>query len=167
MRSAGAADASAIAAVHVRSWQGTYRGQLPDDYLDSLSIHRRSEVWTRILAETDLPRAGAFVLEDGNEIVGFTHFCPSRDPDTPATGELTAIYLLPEVWGRGGGRLLLEAAMTNLRKAGFRRATLWVLSTNARARCFYEHMGWSPDGAVKTDDRRSFGLVEIRYASQL
>ncbi len=83
------------------------------------------------------------------------------------TGELTAIYLLPEVWGRGGGRLLLEAAMTNLRKAGFRRATLWVLSTNARARCFYEHMGWSPDGAVKTDDRRSIGLVEIRYASQL
>ncbi len=168
VRPAGLADASAIAAVQVHSWRGTYRGQIPDEHLDGLSIDRRSVVWTEILGDADLPRTGVFVLEDENKVVGFAHFGPSRDPDAaPRTGELTAIYLVPEVWGHGGGRLLLEAAETNLREAGFRTATLWVLSSNTRARRFYERMGWTPDGAVKTNDRGSFTLVEVRYASPL
>ena len=170
VRPAGIADAPAIAAVQVHSWRGTYRGHIPDEHLDGLSIDRRSATWTEILEEADLPRTGVLMLEDEDTVVGFAHFGPSRDPDAaPGTGELTAIYLVPEVWGHGGGggRLLLEAAETSLREAGFRRATLWVVSGNTRARGFYERMGWAPDGTVKTDDRGSFALVEIRYASPL
>ncbi|MGH9267949.1 MAG: GNAT family N-acetyltransferase [Acidimicrobiales bacterium] len=152
---------------HVRTWQAAYRGQIPDDYLDSLSVERRADVWKEMLGR-ELGDTGAFVLEDGGEVLGFAHVSPSRDPDAPAsTGELTAIYVAPESWGHGGGRLLMDVAMATLRAAGFRRATLWVLDSNAAARRFYEHAGWIADGGVKTDDRGSFALVELRYARAL
>ena len=41
MREAILADAEAIATVHVRSWQAAYRGQLPDEYLDGLTVEDR------------------------------------------------------------------------------------------------------------------------------
>ncbi|MGH9156873.1 MAG: GNAT family N-acetyltransferase, partial [Acidimicrobiales bacterium] len=129
------------------------------------SIERRSKVWRDILSGRELPDSSAYVLEDGDETIGFAHISPSRDADAPAsTGELTAIYLAPEYWGRGGGSLLMDVAMTNLRAAGFHRATLWVLASNVAARRFYESTGWAADGALKTDDRGTFELVELRYS---
>ncbi len=103
-------DAEAVAVVHVRSWQSAYRGLIPDAYLDTLSFERRSQVWSRILTETDLPRTGTFVLQDGLDVIGFVHVAPRRDDDLPAsTGEVTGIYLTPNAWGRGGGRQLMDA----------------------------------------------------------
>ena len=161
-------DAEAIAGVHVRSWQRAYRGLIPDAYLDTLAVERRREVWSRILAETDLPRTGAFVLQDGPDVIGFVHVAPTRDDDVPgSTGEITAIYLTPDAWGRGGGRQLMDAAEAALEAAGFATATLWVLETNLRARRFYERLGWVPDGARKLEERGDFVLVEVRYTRPL
>ncbi len=54
----------------------------------------------RILAETDLPRNGAFVLQEGHEVIGFVHVAATRDDDLPAsTGEVTAVYITPGAWG--------------------------------------------------------------------
>src|SRR4051812_32284506 len=51
-------------------------------------------------------------LVDGGEVVGFTGFGPSRDDDAGAdVGEVTSIYLAPQRWGRGGGRLLMRTAV--------------------------------------------------------
>jgi GNAT superfamily N-acetyltransferase len=96
--------------------------------------------------------------------VGFAHVAPSRDDDAEEdVGELTAIYVLPDVWGHGGGRLLIERALESLGSAGFAEATLWVLDTNGRARRFYEAAEWHPDGASKVDDRQSFRMTDVRY----
>ena len=161
-------DAEVVAAVHVRSWQSAYRGLIPDAYLDTLSVERRSEVWSRILTGTDLPRTGTFVLQDGLDVIGFVHFAPTRDDDLPAsTGEVTGIYLTPNAWGRGGGRQLMDAAQASLKAAGSTTATLWVLEANLRARRFYERQGWAPDGARKLDDRGDFALLEVRYTTTL
>ena len=168
VRAATTADADAIADVHVRSWQDAYRSHLPDDYLDALSVTARSRVWRRLLSHSGLPRRGALVLEDGAAIVGFAHISPSRDADaTASTGELTAVYLAPEAWGRGGGRLLVDTALSNLRAAGSTTVTAWVLETNTPARRFYEALAWKHDGATKTDDRETFVLVEIRYRREI
>ena len=111
VRAASVDDAEAVAAVHVLSWQGAYRGLIPDAYLDTLSVRRRHEIWSRIPAEADLPRTGAFVLQDGLEVIGFTHVAPTRDEGLPAsTGEVTALYVAPSAWGVGGGRRLLDTA---------------------------------------------------------
>jgi hypothetical protein len=42
-------DARAIAEVHVKSWQVAYRGLLPEDFLQNLSVERREEQWRRAL----------------------------------------------------------------------------------------------------------------------
>jgi GNAT superfamily N-acetyltransferase len=111
---------------------------------------------------------GVLVLEDDGSIVGFCHFSPTRDDEAgPATGEVTAIYLLASHWGRGGGSRLLAEAVQVLTEAGFQRATLWVLDGNERARRFYEKHGWHADGSIKLDERGTFHLRELRYGRPL
>lgn len=106
-------------------------------------------------------------LADG-EVVGFAAVMSSRDDDaSPKCGEVAAIYLYPEVWDRGIGRVLMDAALNRLAADGFTEVTLWVLDGNARAIRFYEHAGFRPDGARKTDDSRGFALHELRYRRKL
>lgn len=165
IRQATGADAPAIAAVHVRSWQAAYQGLVPQDYLDDLDPARRLPGWERLLAETAWPRKGVLVAETEGNVVGFAGLTPTRDDDEdPASvAEITTIYLTPETWGRGIGKDLMNAALGALTDAGYRQATLWVLDTNVRARRFYEAAGWHGDGAIKRDATRGFPLTEVRY----
>ncbi len=169
VRPARAEDAGQIALVHVRSWQGAYRGLIPQAFLDGLDVAQRTRTWERALAETDNPRAGVLVADDGRNVVGFVGYFPSRDPDADPDliGEIGAIYLLPGAWGGGIGKRLMEAALGRLAGAGFTQVTLWVLDSNDRARRFYEAGGWSADGAAKQDDSRGFPLSEVRYRRSL
>jgi len=169
LRAASISDARRIAEVHVRSWQAAYRGHIPDEYLNSLSVDDRTAAWVRILQEVELPSTGVFVIEDDDRVAfGFAAITPSRDSDsTPTTGEVGAIYLLPDSWGAGYGRALLNRATESLTTAEFSTATLWVLDFNLRARTFYERAGWAPDGAEKVEDRGTFSLHEVRYRLNL
>jgi GNAT superfamily N-acetyltransferase len=161
-------DASSIADVHVRSWKSAYDGLIPADYLDNLSTKQREPMWRQILSQTLWPAKGGLVLVDEGAVVGFAWVCPSRDDGVPdEVGELGAIYLVSEVWGRGGGRLLMQEAVRRLSEAGFKRATLWVLRSNSRARRFYEAAGWAPDGAEKIEERPGLPLDEVRYGRGL
>ena len=47
-----------------------------------------------------------------------------------------------------------------MRAEGFTHATLWVLATNTPSRGFYEHQGWSADGASQTEMIDDFELQE-------
>lgn len=134
-------DAPAIAAVHVASWQGAYRGAFPDEVLDGLSVERRTAGWQQHLSDDG---QFTFVAEDDGRVTGFAHGNAARE-DNPdgTTGEVFAIYAAPEAWGTGAGRALMAAAVEWLRNAGFREAVLWVLDSNARARRFYELAGWT------------------------
>ena len=167
-RSAEPGDAAAIAEVHVLAWQVTYRGMIPDAYLDALSVPKRTDSWRELIGEFDPPKSGAFVALDGVQLLGFASFCPSRDPDAVFdVGEIPAIYVHPDHWGEGIGRSLVQLAVDSLEEAGFESATLWVLDLNARARKFYEADGWMTDGSTKEDDRGSFTLQEVRYAKAI
>jgi GNAT superfamily N-acetyltransferase len=169
VRPARVEDAAKIAAVHVASWQAGYRGLIPQDYLDGLD----PDVWTtrraRRLEQIDWSRDGCLVVaDDAGELTGFTHVGPTRDDADPAVvGEVYAIYLAPEAWGKGLGRELMTAALAQLANCGYSEATLWVLTTNERARRFYQAAGFEPDGAVKVDDSRGFPLHEVRYRRSL
>lgn len=170
VRAARVEDAAEIAVVHVRSWQGAYRGLLPQAYLDGLDPAQRVGRWERSLAELDSVNGGVLVAEDHHgHLIGFISYSQSRDEDVDRkqVGEVDAIYLLPFAWGKGFGRRLMAAALGQLADASFREVTLWVLDSNVRARRFYEAGGWSADGATKNDDSRGFPITQLRYRQSL
>lgn len=167
VRTAEPRDAEAIAHVHVASWQGAYRGLLPSSFLDSLSVERRAEFWNRILGNADVD---VFVaLDAGETIVGFASIHATRDSDaTPGTGELGTIYVLPEAWGQGYGRALMDAALDRAVERGFAVLTVWVLEANERAKRFYQIAGFEADGAAKTETfQGDVVLDEVRFRMDL
>jgi GNAT superfamily N-acetyltransferase len=173
VRRARPADAAGITAVHVRSWQGAYRGLLPQDYLDRLDPADPDRVdWRRRdLDQAGWTAGGTLVAVSDGRVAGFAHTGPTRDDDDAAdparVGEVYAIYVLPEAWGTGLGRELMAAAAGELAAAGFESAALWVLESNARARRFYELAGWTADGSSKQADVAGATVTEVRYRRAL
>jgi ribosomal protein S18 acetylase RimI-like enzyme len=168
VRPAVVADATGIADVHVRSWQGAYRGLIPQPYLDGLDPAQRVPLWTR-RAGGDWTTGGCLVAADETGVVGFADFGPSRDADADQeqVGEVAAIYLLPRAWGTGCGRALMTAALDHLRADGYRQVTLWVLDTNDRARRFYQAAGFAADGAERVEEIGGSQVREVRYRRPL
>jgi GNAT superfamily N-acetyltransferase len=167
IREATIADARPIAEIHVRAWRGAYRGQVPDDFLDALSVEDRlgQHEWTiRNPRET----WRLWVVEDDGGVIGFAVTGPSEDADADErTGEVYAIYLEPDRVGTGFGRTLFAHAVEDLRARGFTTATLWVLETNERARRFYETAGWTPDGTTASERFDCAMLPTVRYRASL
>jgi GNAT superfamily N-acetyltransferase len=156
IRAGDSHDAAAVARVHVETWQAAYDHILPRDRLLALSVENRAEMhrrWPPLVAEVE------------GQIVGFVSVGPGRDDG--AEGELYAIYVHPDHWGTGVGRALLEAGETRLRELGHRKALLWVLEDNPRARRFYEATGWSTDGTVRDIEIFGANVPEIRYEKRL
>ena len=161
IRNAVAADAEAIARVHVTAWQEAYRGILPETFLASLSIERRQEMWTTILAGTQ-PSPGNFVLTDrSGTVVGFSSAGRAREPRAVFEGELYSIYLLALFHGKGFGRSLFRAAANSLLQSGVGSMMLWVLKDNP-TRGFYQHLGGVVDGEQSTEIG-SQAYLEIAY----
>ena len=169
VRQAVIADANVVAAVHIKSWQTAYRGQLPDDVLDNLSgeLERRTEFWREHISTAPSGKHEIWVadLEDqvASQLNGFAALGPARDEDA-VTGELYAIYVHPDRWRHGLGRALLAHATRRLSALGYANAILWVLESNIRARAFYERAGWTLDGGTKIEMLPDHvELREVRY----
>ncbi len=161
-------DAPEIAALHIRSWQWTYRGQIPDAYLDGLprTIDHRTAQWQEALGNGAREEC-EWVADREGILIGFASAGPGRDGLPASTGEVYAIYVDPDVAGTGVGWLLFTRTVEELRERGYDVATLWVLESNQRARRFYERAGWSADGATKVEQREGFVLREVRYRMPL
>lgn len=160
IRDAVLADADGLGALHVRSWQATYRDQLPSDFLSGLDVGARVKWFQRHIS------GGATVLvaEDDGDVVGFASIGASRESDG---GEVYAIYVDPAHWGRGHGHRLLSEAESKLCEMSFRWAVLWVLQANERARRFYERQSWKATGALKLEDIGGTQVTEVRYEKTL
>lgn len=173
VRPARLEDATVLAQVHVAAWRAAYRGVMPDAFLDGLDVGRWAERWRQTLAGTRAPEhtpETVLVVElEGGPPAGFAMTGRERAPSSSseARGELWAINITPEAWGRGLGRLLLTAAERTLADAGHREAMLWVVAANERARRFYDQAGWHADGAEKRDTGLGFEIHEVRYARRL
>jgi ribosomal protein S18 acetylase RimI-like enzyme len=168
VRAATVADASAVAAVHVSSWEGAYRGMIPDEWLDRRTVARQTAIWEELLGGVGDPVDGrlpwAAVAEDGDTLIGFVSLnVPSRDADADArTAEISALYVEPGQWRRGAGTALIDAALAEASARGCTGVTLWVLEPNARARAFYERCGFADDGGRQTMGDSGPGELRMR-----
>jgi GNAT superfamily N-acetyltransferase len=165
IRTAAPDDALAVARVHVRSWQVGYRGLLPDAYLAGLRAEDRASRYTFASSDPDQP-ATLVAMVDG-AIRGFTTTHPAHDTGVAGKGELAALYVDPDWWGRGIGQVLLRAARGRLVEQGFTSAILWVLDGNERARRFYAADGWTADDMHRMQEIWGVNVGEARYSRRL
>jgi ribosomal protein S18 acetylase RimI-like enzyme len=159
VRDARMEDAAVIAAIQVAGWKIAYRGILPDRALAELDVTQREARWREILAGST---SREIVAEEDGIVRAFLSDGPVRDADAPAgVREIYALYADPDAWGRGFGRALWTELESRLRETGCREVTLWVLEANARARRFYESLGFVRDGA--TQSKPDLEATECRY----
>lgn len=122
--------------VHWRSWQREYAGIVSTAYLEKLTLDKCVEVAHRW-------HDNHLVAKDGGKVIGFICF-GNRGEEAPETGEIFALYVLPEYWGTGVAQKLMEAGLLKL--AAYPEIALWVLKDNPRAIRFYEKCGFSKTG---------------------
>jgi ribosomal protein S18 acetylase RimI-like enzyme len=133
-------DANDFAAVQVRSWQAAYADIFEPAWLAALSVETRSKRWHDLIAAN---QSHTVVSNREGRLAGFVSFGKCRDTAAAAnTGEIFALYVAPELWGRGCGRALLSHAVGQLRADGFASTSLWVLTANQRGISFYEALGF-------------------------
>ena len=140
LRRAVAADAEAVAAIHIAAFRATYGFPL---------AHSDDDVRAWV-AEHLLPETETWVAEHEDAVVAF---CSLRD------GWLDQLYVAPGHTGRGIGSRLLGLAKER-EPAGLQ---LWTFQVNDGARRFYERHGFRAvemtDGAGNEERQ-----PDVRYA---
>jgi GNAT superfamily N-acetyltransferase len=135
IRPARPEEGSAVAAVRVASWRATYRGVVPDSYLETMNPNEPH--WCA-MAAGELAGTELLVCEVDGRVVGFAAYGAARPPTFGHAGELYATYYLPEAMGKGYGSAMLRSVIAGQRRLGHDDMIVWVMEANARGRNFYE-----------------------------
>ena len=155
IRGASLADVPAIARVHVESWQRSFEGIAPAQYLNSMSSEKREIVFAERLAE---PTYTMLVSETGSHgIVGFIDFglMPASE-NFGHEARIFSFYFLRQFQRHGFGTELFTRCMKKIVEAGHNSVCLDTLEISPY-RAFYEKMG----GAVVGKDSHKLGGVEF------
>ena len=164
LRRATPADAASIAGLHTASRAATYRGMLPDDYLDRTLPARCLADWQARLATHADGVGEILIAQAGGEAIGFA--CMS-EPDADGSVYLDNLHARPDRKGDGLGTLMLDAATRWARERGARRMHLLVLEGNVAAIGFYEARGWHLAGRKDNDEMDGHPVSSLIYARAL
>lgn len=163
LRKATGTDAPLIARMHAQSWAATYRGILPDTFLDNDAPAERTAHWTRRMEEIDAGEGIAWIAELSGTPIGFVCLV---DPDANGSVLVDNLHALPGFKGAGAGTAMLAAAQAWARERGARQLHLSVLEGNQAAMGFYESRGWR--FAAREDDRMGgIDVVSLVYVFAL
>jgi ribosomal protein S18 acetylase RimI-like enzyme len=147
--------------VHTTSWQQAYQGIVPQIFLDQLTPEARTAFFKKAIP---ISKHEFYIAYLNGKPVGMMSIGKSRDKDASGdAAEISAIYCIVDVWGKGYGRKLMNYAIKRLKDQSFRTITLWVFEENQRARAFYEKYGYSFDGTKEQSDIGGKLLNEMRY----
>ncbi|WP_445667619.1 GNAT family N-acetyltransferase [Oceanobacillus sp. FSL K6-0251] len=138
IRKASKEDIKSIAKVYVDGWKTTYKGFVPDNYLESLAYGEAEQKWMSFLSSENDPFIYIAVNEEGKTI-GFA--AGKRLNHDKFDGELYALYLLPKSRGTGTGRQLVSVIAKHLIEQGVNSMMVWVMEQNRSGLGFYERMG--------------------------
>lgn len=140
-------DAPAIANLLVRSWRAAYKGIMPDEFLDTISIPQ----WVSGTKNHLKNGSDTWLLKQSAETIGVIELCAFRDliDEFSHCGEIRLIYLTPEKYGMNLGGQLLEFALTQFTERGIHTVCVWTLEKNKRAIGFYQKHGFVFSGQTK------------------
>lgn len=160
IRKANLEDAQAIAAVHVASWQTTYRGIMKDSILDGLTVAKRTPLWEKNIS---LEGNTVLVAQLNNQIIGFADGSATKEDEYPTyEGDVTCIYFYQEYQGMGYGKKLLLALFEAFKTKGYQNAIVKVLEDN-NSKYFYESLGAKQIDEVEVPQYGD-GLTLLVYA---
>ena len=125
--------------VHWQTWREAYDDLLPAEFQETMTLER-CRFFSQKYPENTL------IAMDGKKVVGFISYGNYRD-ETIRTGEIIALYVLKDYYGKGVSKQLMHAAFVALDQ--FSEIYLWVLKDNKRAIAFYQKMGFTFDGQEK------------------
>lgn len=122
--------------VHWQTWREAYDDLLPADFQETMTLEK-CRFFSQKYPENTL------IAMDGKKVVGFISYGNYRD-ETIQAGEIIALYVLKDYYGKGVSKQLMHAAFVALDQ--FSEIYLWVLEDNKRAIAFYQKMGFTFDG---------------------
>jgi 3-deoxy-manno-octulosonate cytidylyltransferase (CMP-KDO synthetase) len=137
VRHAKRSDLPSIAAVHVQSWQRSFVGIAPDDYLAAMTVEKRLKAYSE---REGCGRYSMLVVEHPTDgIIGFADFgTPELDGGYDA--QIFSIYFLPEYQRRGLGSRLFKRCVGQMQGDGVKSLCLDSLEVSPY-RSFYDKMG--------------------------
>ena len=121
--------------VHWQTWREAYDDLLPAEFQETMTLER-CRLFSQKYPENTL------IAIDDLKVVGFISYGNFRD-ETIQSGEIIALYVLKDYYGRGIAQKLVKVALTALDH--FSEIFLWVLKDNKRAIAFYQKMGFTFD----------------------
>lgn len=121
--------------VHWQTWREAYDDLLPADFQETMTLEK-CRFFSQKYPENTL------IAMDGKKVVGFISYGNFRD-ETIQAGEIIALYVLKDYYGKGVSKQLMHAAFVALDQ--FSEIYLWVLKDNKRAIAFYQKMGFTFD----------------------
>lgn len=142
-------DCLSIAHVVTVGWNETYKGIVPDWFLEDLKTNEKERA-DRMVNNFDENNNHQLVLEINNEIVGFVNFNITEDPEFTNCGEIIALYIISKYKGLGLGKKLVNKAINELKDMGCNKMIIACLKGNPSNE-FYKHIGgkYIKDGEFK------------------
>ncbi|WP_448002993.1 N-acetyltransferase family protein [Agromyces bauzanensis] len=154
IRAASPADVATIARIWHHGWADGHAGHVPEE----LYRHRTAETYPPRVLE----RIGqTWLAERDGVVLGFV---------VVVGDEVEQVYVDASARGTGVAASLLEHAEGLIARAGHGRAWLAVVAGNARARAFYERVGWRDAGPFDYEAETATGFVLVpcrRYEKRL
>ena len=124
--------------------------------------HRRS-----LLSELLASDQHFVYLAETKKPFGFVGAGPADEAVTgPATGEIQALFLLPEFQQQGMGEKLLVRGLSVLKRRGFETAFAFVPAQSMIARATFEQIGFERDHSIRREINTEDGTV-LEYGYRL
>ena len=139
IRKKGREDCAAVAHVVTVAWNETYRGIVPDEFLDSLYLNENERAQNSYNSFNENENH-QYVLEIDNNIVGFVNVGSSDESEYDNCGEIHAVYIINGYKGNGFGKKLIEMGIKELKNMGYNKMIIGCLDGNPSNE-FYKHIG--------------------------
>lgn len=143
IRLATSDDATAIARVHLDSWEVAFRQFLPE-YVAHRGdqTQRRMTMWQEFF---ESPDSFVHVAVERDTVIGFAQGGAARNTMHQLLddydGELYRLYITPSAQGQRVGTHLIQAVAQRLHKIGHSNLLVAAYKANLPARSYYEHLG--------------------------
>ena len=150
-------DLASLAEIQISSWKNAFKDILSESELNK---YTDSDKCVQILKNVYNSNIGYLYIADISGKPCAELFW-RKGTEIEQSAEIVALHSVPESWGHGVGRAIMDKAINDVYNDGFKIVYLWVFEENKRARRFYEKYGFVADG--KSHISIYENAIEVRY----